>query len=132
MKNTTFFALFVIALLIIGFIFVKAGNSEDKKITGDTVNNYGELQNGDTQKVVLGMKNFNYYPSEVRVKVSKPVSIFLEDNVFGCLRAVTIRELGIGKVLRKATDTLDFLPTQKGILTVSCSMGMGFGKIIVE
>lgn len=77
------------------------------------------------------MKNFNYYPSEVKVKAEKPVSISLENNVFGCLRSLTVKELGIGKYLRKSTDTLDFLP-EKGVYTLSCSMGMGYGKIVAE
>ena len=86
----------------------------------------------DVQKVVLGMKNYNYYPSEIKVKSGKPVSLSLDDNVFGCLRAMTIKELGVSKYLRSVSDTLDFIPTQKGTYTISCSMGMGFGKLVVE
>lgn len=142
MKNTTLLIFSIIILFIIGVIFfVKAGNI-NKNITGNIVGDVivngenggeiGKVVDGEVQKIVLGMKNFNYYPSEIKVKSGIPVSISLEDNVFGCLRALSIRELGVSKYLRSSSDTLDFLPTKKGVYTISCSMGMGYGKLIVE
>jgi len=153
MKNTTLLLVSIIILFIIGGIFfVKTGNGNKNSntLTGNVVVNGGgggNVVNGggggsgggigkatgeEVQKVVLGMKNYNYYPSEVKVKAGTPVSISLEDSVFGCLRALSIRELGVGKYLRTASDTLDFLPTQKGVFKISCTMGMGYGKLIVE
>ena len=86
----------------------------------------------DIQKVILSMKNYNYYPNTVYVKVGKPVSISLDNSVKGCYRTVVIGELGLKKTFRSSTDTLDFTPKEKGTYEFSCGMRMGVGKIIVN
>lgn len=119
----------VVAMIVVGIFFAMGSGA---KATGNVASS-GEIQNqGGVQKVVIGMKNYNYYPQEVRVKANQPVSISLDDSVYGCFRSFTIRELGLSKYLQKTTDTLDFTPTKKGNYVFSCSMGMGTGRFIVE
>lgn len=130
MKNTTLLMLvFVIIVLVGGFIFV--GGKKNGSITGNVVQNPEVLQ-GPMQKVVLSMKNYNYYPQEVKVKAGSPVELTLDSTVSGCLRAFTIRELGISKISRTPNEKIEFTPGKKGTFTFSCSMGMGYGKLIVE
>ncbi|OIO81442.1 hypothetical protein AUJ84_01085 [Candidatus Pacearchaeota archaeon CG1_02_32_132] len=80
----------------------------------------------------MSEKNYNYYPSEIKVKANQPVEITLDDKVVGCLRAFTIRDLGVSKYARTPDEKIIFTPNKKGTFTFSCSMGMGYGKIIVE
>jgi len=129
MKNTIY--LFLILLIIFsmsGFVFVKG------KTNGNL--NVADLESGlirgEAQKVVLSMVDYNYYPQEVKVKANEPVEITLDESVYGCLRSFTIRDLGISKILRTPEDKLTFTPKQPGIYTFACSMGMGYGKLIVE
>ncbi|MBI2451781.1 cupredoxin domain-containing protein [Candidatus Pacearchaeota archaeon] len=127
MKNTTILLfLGVIVLVIGGFVFASSTKPNGNTITGNAVNN------GEIQRITLSTKNYNYYPDTIKVKAGQPVSISLDEKVSGCLRSFTLRDLGISKYLKTAQDTLDFTPTQKGTFKFSCSMGMGYGTLIVE
>ena len=128
MKNTTiFFVIVAMVFLLGGFIFVNSQSS----ITGDVVKNPTDLQ-GQTQKVVLSVKDYNYYPREVRVKSGVPVEISLDSSVKGCLRSFTIKDFGVSGYLKTPKDKITFTPNKKGTFTFACAMGMGYGKLIVE
>ncbi len=130
MKNTTLGMIVIAAIVIIGiYMFMGSASTNGNTITGNVVN---DLNNGEIQQVILSEKGLNYYPSEIKVKANQPVSISLDNKVKGCLRSFTIRDLGISKYLKAVTDTLEFTPTKTGTFAFSCSMGMGYGKLIVE
>lgn len=134
MKNITILVLMGIMILVIGsFVFVSSGktNGDGNTITGNVVAN-GNVVNGEMQKITLSTKNYNYYPSEIKVKANQPVELTLDENVYGCLRSFTIRDLGVSKRSKSPEDKIVFTPTKKGTFTFACSMGMGYGKIIVE
>ena len=118
--------LLVGALIIIavGIFFWRSSANE---------NSSDEITNGSgVQKIVLSMKDFNYYPNTIYVKAGKPVSISLDDSVGGCYRSIVISSLGLRKTLKSSSDTLDFTPKEKGTYRFACSMGMGTGTLIVE
>jgi len=129
MKNTTILVLIVL-ILVVGSIFVFSNSANS--VNGDVIKDNSKTITGEVQKIVISEKNSNYYPNEIKVKAGQPVSISLDSKVTGCLRSFTIRDLGLQKYLRTPQDTLDFTPTKKGAFTFSCSMGMSFGKLIVE
>ena len=81
---------------------------------------------------MISEKDLNYYPSEIKVKANQPVSISLDESVTGCLRSFTIKEIGISKYVKTPAETIEFTPTKKGTFKFACSMGMGYGTIIVE
>ncbi|KAF0216769.1 MAG: Heavy metal transport/detoxification protein, partial [bacterium] len=87
---------------------------------------------GNVQKVILGMKNYNYNPNTITVKAGQPVSITLDSSVQGCLRSFAIKDLGVSKYAKTPSETIDFTPTKKGTFTFACSMGMGYGTLVVE
>jgi len=118
-----------IIILIAFFGYFIFGSSEDSSIIGSVI---AVDSNKEAQKVVLGLKDFNYYPNTIKVKANKPVSISLDKSVYGCLRDFTIREFGVRKYLRTPEDTIVFTPTKKGTFGFACSMGMGTGTLIVE
>ncbi len=126
MKNTTILGAIIISVLIVGaFVFSGAKN--------DVPASVGNLPSqGDAQEITLGTKDFNYYPNTISVKSGQPVSLTLDDSVSGCLRSFTIKDLGFSKYSRVPSDKIEFTPTKKGTFTFACSMGMGYGKIIVE
>lgn len=132
MKSTTLLmVIFVMIAIVGGFVFVK-GKSNGNALTGNVVVQEPGALPGKTQQVTLGMKNYNYYPQEVKVKAGQPVEITLDNSVYGCLRAFTIRELGVSKLSRSPDEKIIFTPDRKGTFTFSCSMGMGYGKLVVE
>ena len=116
--------LFLIA--IAGFFLLKGGIvQENTEVQGNAVQ-------GELQKVTLGVKNYNYYPNTVKVQAGKPVEITLDKDVSGCLRSFTIRDLGVSKYSKNPEDKIVFTPTKTGTHKFACSMGMGYGTLIVE
>jgi plastocyanin domain-containing protein len=118
-------------LLVLGGVFMLFAN---KGITGDVINDDQEInvEGVEIQKIILSMKDYNYYPQTIKVKAVVPVSISLDSSVVGCYRAFTIPELKISKNFRASSDTLEFTPTKKGTYKFACTMGMGTGTMIVE
>jgi plastocyanin domain-containing protein len=128
MKNTTILAL-IILIVTTGGIFVFGKGSESVDVNNENGN---VIIGEDVQKITLGTRNLNYYPNTIKVKEGKPVELTLDESVTGCFRAFTIKDLGVSKYTRTPQDKIRFTPTKKGTFTFACSMGMGFGKIIVE
>ena len=115
-------------MIVAGAGFFLFGNS-GANATGNVVNDDAD---GNFQKVVLGVKNYNYYPNTVTVKEGVPVRIYLDNSVVGCLRSFTIKDFGIAKNLPTPADYVEFTPNKKGTFGFACSMGMGTGTLIVE
>ncbi len=124
-KSTLYFFGIVLILIVGFFLFVKGNGTSD----GNPVNN-GD--NGEIQEVIIGFKNYNYYPNTIEVNANEPVRIYLDESVSGCYRVFTIRELRVSKYLKSENDYVEFTPAQKGSYRFSCSMGMGTGTLIVK
>ena len=124
-KTTLYFALTLI--LVVGAGYFLLGNFDAQNY--ETQN---EANDGDFQKVVLSVKNLNYYPNTITIKEGTPVRIYLDESVTGCLRSFTIRDFGVAKYLKTPNDYVEFTPNKKGNFRFACSMGMGTGTLIVE
>jgi len=116
-------------LLLAGSGYLMLGKSSEIERNNVVIGNGGS---GDFQKVVLGMKNYNYYPNTINVKAGQPVRIYLDESVIGCYRGFTIRDFKIAKYLKTPEDYVEFTPKEPGTYGFSCSMGMGRGTLIVE
>ena len=127
MKNITIIVGIIAILLVGGFFAFSNSNGEDVKVNEDAPQNIEGVQ-----EVVLSMKNYNYYPNEIVVEANKPVSISLDSSVRGCYRAFTIKELGVSKYLATPEDSVEFTPSKAGKFKFACSMGMGYGTLVVK
>lgn len=128
MKINNGFVIFVVVLLLVGFgIFMI---KDSASASGNAVQ--GNSGSGKVQEVTIGIKNYNYYPNTITVKVNQPVRIYLDKSVIGCYRSFTIRDFGISKYLATEKDYVEFTPTKTGSFRFACSMGMGTGTLIVE
>ena len=128
-KSTLYIGVILLILIAGGFFFFKGGSSI---VNGNVVSEGSQALQGEVQKVVISEKNLNYYPNEIKVKAGQPVSISLDSSVTGCLRSFNIKNLGVSKNAKTPSDTIDFTPIKKGTFKFACSMGMGYGSIIVE
>ena len=128
-KSTLYIGAILLVLVIGGFFFFRGGSSV---VNGNVVSEGVQIVPGEIQQVVISEKNLNYYPNEIKVKAGQPVSIKLDSSVKGCLRSFNIKDLGVSKYAKTPSETIDFTPTKKGTFRFACSMGMGYGKIIVE
>lgn len=88
---------------------------------------------GGVQDVTITVKNNGYTASATTIKRGTPVRLTLTtDNTQGCIRAFTIPDLGISKVLPvTGTEVIEFTPKKTGRLAYSCSMGMYTGAFEV-
>lgn len=125
MKNSTILIFIAVILVLGGYFIVNSGNSQ--KTNANVVSD-----NGLIQQVTLGIKNYNYYPDTLEVKEWEKVSLTLDSSVYGCFRSFTVKELGIRAISTNPSEKIEFIPTKKGVFVFSCSMGMGYGKLIVK
>src|SRR3989344_824125 len=101
-----------------------SGNLEKSKseVLADT-NNKG------VQEVEIRVLNSGYRSNIKTLKAGIPVNLkLITDNTQGCVRAFTIPEYNISRILPNSGEqTIEFTPTKKGRLTYTCSMGMYTG-----
>ena len=83
-KTTLYAAMAMILIVTAGFFMLKESSSTTNIAAAET-------QGGEFQKVVIGVKNLNYYPNTITVKSGIPVRIYLDSSVTGCLRSFTIK-----------------------------------------
>lgn len=123
-------------ILISVFLLVSIRNYfSNTQITGSEsiVQDVNAGNNKDAQVVELGMKNYNYYPNTINLKYNVPTKIVVDTNkVKGCLKSIVIPDFGIRKLVTDRDNVISFTPNKKGTFSFSCSMGMGFGKIVVS
>jgi plastocyanin domain-containing protein len=127
MNKSTYYGVGILLLIAFGGFFMTQGGP-----TQAAANQPAPTINGEIQEVVVGMKDFNYHPNTIKVKSNQPVRMYLDESVFGCFRDLTLRDFGIQKYLPTPSDYVEFTPTKKGKFTFACSMGMGYGKLVVE
>ena len=134
MSNTAKIIGIVGLILLSVFVLVAARNylSGGNNINNNIINN--ENANNDNEQVVqLTMKNSNYYPNIINLKYNIPAKIVVDTNtVRGCLRSIVIPDFNVRKSITPNDNVISFTPNKRGTFRFSCSMGMGFGKIIVN
>jgi len=124
--------IFGVILIAIFLIFaVKNSFSKENNVNGNAVND--NIVNGEEQVVDLTVKGYNYYPNTINLQYNVPAKIVVDtDKVKGCLQNIAIPEFNIRKLVRQGDNVISFIPNKKGTFSFSCSMGMGFGKIVVS
>lgn len=86
----------------------------------------------NAQKITIGMKNYNYYPNTIKVKVNLPVEITLDSSVKGCYRSFSVPKFKVNKYSQDSGDKIIFTPSERGVFVFRCGMGMGTGTLVVE
>lgn len=128
MKNTTILIMIVIIIGVTGwFTLVNGKNS----VIGNVVTNK-EVIPGQIQKVILNQNGYKY--NDATAQADKPITIAADNSVSGCLRSVVFNINGkkYSKYLKTPADTLELPALSKGTYPFSCSMGMGYGKLVVQ
>ncbi len=125
MNNKTLLFGIIILLVVVGFIVFS-----NMDVTKPDSQNPINL--GNAQEVVLSQDGLNY--KDVYAEAGKPITISADSSVRGCLRSVAFNIEGkkYVKYLKSSSDTLMLPALEKGTYSFSCSMGMGFGKLVVN
>ncbi|HLC22160.1 MAG TPA: cupredoxin domain-containing protein [Candidatus Nanoarchaeia archaeon] len=121
-------AVFVVIVLVAsGISSLLNKDRSSGNITGTVV------ADGDAQVVTLSANGVYYIVDPTTVKAGVPVQMVADlDNLFGCLRAVRIPQLGVSKNVKTGDNVIEFTPEKVGTYTITCSMGMGKGTLVVE
>ena len=126
MKNTTIMFMIIILILAGGWFVFSGKNKMDSNAVLD---NQQKLE-GETQKIILSQSEYNY--KDINALSGQPIEISADDSVYGCLRSVVFNINGkkYSKYLKTSNDFLELPTLSKGSYTFSCTMGMGFGKLV--
>ncbi len=86
-----------------------------------------------SQNVQININSTGYSPNYIKVKKGEAVNLTLKStNAFSCALSFRIPSLSINRNLQpNDTQLISFVPTQKGQIPFSCSMGMYRGIIEV-
>jgi plastocyanin len=122
-------AFIVIAVLVaVSVSSFMGGESDSNEITGAVVGAGG----GEVQEVALSFENYAYVVDPPTVEAGSPVKMVADlDSLYGCMTAVRIPKLGVSKNVRSGDNIIEFTPSSPGTYTITCSMGMGVGEIVV-
>lgn len=120
-KSVVVMAAVIVLVIVAGFMLTRSNNVSS--VPQGT---------GEVQKVTLGLKNYNYDPQVITVKANQPVEITLDSSVMGCLRSFTVPAFGVSQYSRDPSQTITFTPNKAGTYKFACSMGMGYGTLVVE
>lgn len=127
-------------ILILGILSINTGQMLRGSV--HTIQNYWLAAKGDIkvepkstvagvsrdgiQEIEVKVTSTAYYPSSTSLKAGVPVRLKINTkDARGCIRAFTIPEYNISKILPESGETvIEFTPTKKGKLAFTCSMGM--------
>ncbi len=88
--------------------------------------------NGESVTIPIKVVNGRYDPNVIRVKEGTKVRIELDKSTFlGCMNSFNIWGLGVSTIVRQ-DNIVEFVAGKPGTYKMSCPMGMGDGKFIVE
>ena len=125
--NNTILAVGAIVLIALAgfFVFADSGSS----INGNVID---PGAGGDAQSIILSQDGLNY--KDTRAEAGKPIKISADSSVRGCLRSLVFSIGGkrYSQYLKTPQESMTLPALEKGTYTFSCSMGMGYGKLIDE
>ena len=116
--------------LVVGFVLLGRAPTDDQsnEITGKVVQN---MENAQIVQVSMVGNEYIFKPAIVTKDI--PVRLEVDMNsVRGCYRSMVIPTLDVRKLVSEQDNIVEFIPTTTGVMTVSCSMGMGSGSFTVE
>lgn len=89
---------------------------------------------GRVQEVRITQDASGYHPDALpALAVGVPTRLIIDSqNSFSCASSFVIPEFGIQKRLTPGENVIEFVPTRKGTIAFSCSMGMYRGALTVN
>jgi heme/copper-type cytochrome/quinol oxidase subunit 2 len=88
---------------------------------------------GGAQQVLIQINPHGYAPNKIKVRAGIPVALTLKtEDTYSCASSFVLRAFNIEMQLAPTdSQTVTFIPTQKGKFPFTCSMGMYSGVLEV-
>lgn len=132
-KDSNLYVKIIAGAVIVVLIVLALMNYKPLPTRNDEPRVQPVVSEGGYQQALLTYtsKGYEMVPSTLKVGVPVHVTVDLE-SVTGCLRSVTIPQLGVKKTVREGDDVIEFTPNTPGEYQIICAMGMGKGTFRVE
>ena len=91
----------------------------------------GVVMEGDTQVMKMSADFSGYSPGNFVIKRGVKTRWDVDLKAGGCITVLQSPQLGIRKLLAQGQNSIEFTPTNSGVIPFSCSMGMYRGEITV-
>ena len=126
-----FFSAAGVAVIFLGWVNI-ANGCQLVFQKGTTNNGSAITDSAEVQEIRMTQGNNGYTPNIFTVQKGKKVRwIITSTNPFTCASSLVVPKYGISKYLEKGENIIEFVPTESGEISFSCSMGMYRGKINV-
>lgn len=131
LRNVALFAGIILVIAAVAMALVLSENKSESSNTQNTVETTTTYV-GDVQKVKLSVSKGQYILTPSTLQKDIPVRMEVDLNtVFGCARAVVIKDFGVNKYVSKEDNIIEFTPTKTGEIEIACSMKMYVGTFTV-
>ncbi len=109
--------------------------SQGSQVTGNAIANSGSaaVENQGYQEIKMDVLASGWSPNKFVLKKGVPVKWIINGKeLTGCNNAIQVPKLGLNFKVQPGIQTIEFTPTQEGIIPFSCWMGMIQGTFIVK
>lgn len=131
-----------IIVLILGLIMLNRGmaltgsgydfKSLADKIRGDEINNSNVYIENGYQIIKMDVDGEGWHPDSFVLKKNVPVKWIINGKeITNCNKAIQVPKLGLKFDIKSGEQTIEFTPTEEGVISWSCWMGMIPGTFIV-
>lgn len=117
-----------------GASFIVVENDEDITLTDLETDIESAIQTSavatnpsEVQKLAMEIsREKGFYPNVFYIKKDIPVELTIDDkvNLGGCMGVMTIPEYDVAQLLKIGINTIQFTPTETGVVEAACSMGI--------
>jgi sulfite exporter TauE/SafE/copper chaperone CopZ len=106
------------------FINISNNNSSQTNTVSSVTNNQ--------QIITMNVGSAGYRPNRFTVVKNIPVVWKINvENPYTCATSLIVPDLDVNKNLKKGENVIEFIPSETGEISFSCSMGMYTGSILV-
>lgn len=120
-----------------GLALTGTGFDIDSLITASSANSITgagvATLSGDFQEIRMEVTRYGWEPDKFVLKKGVPVRWMINGvEINGCNNAIVVPKLGLDFDIKYGEQVIEFIPTEEGIISWSCWMGMIPGVFVVE
>ena len=121
------------AATIVNSVFVPSNSGAGNQNAADSVGKIVTQNNQEVQEIKMDVLASGWSPNSFVLKKGVPVKwIINAKELTGCNNAIQVPKMDLNFKLKPGIQTINFTPTEEGVIPFSCWMGMIRGNFIVK